>query len=95
MKTLLESANHFLNYTSNPSIFQSPMDVVYFSQAVENYLPYLTESNEVGHHMMDMVANILGKSEFHTVCLKLQNSIFLVELLVNNTKILFAPRISN
>ena len=46
------------------------MDVVYFSQAVENYLPYLTESNEVGHHMMDMVANILGKSEIHTGCLK-------------------------
>jgi len=70
MKTLLESANHFLNYTSNPRIFQSPMDVVYFSQAVENYLPYLTESNEVGHHMMDMVANILGKSQIHTGYLK-------------------------
>ena len=52
------------------------MDVVYFSQAVENYLPYLTESNEVGHHMMDMVANILGKSQIHTGYLKkIQNSI--------------------
>ena len=42
-------------------MFQNPMDVVYFSQAVENYLPYLPESNDVGHYMMDMVANILGR----------------------------------
>ena len=63
MKTLLESAKHFLNFTSNPNLFQNPMDVVYFSQAVENYLPYLLpeSSNDVGHYMMDMVANILGK----------------------------------
>ena len=43
--TLLQSAKHFLNYTQNPSIFQHPMDVVYFSQAVENYMPYLDPSN--------------------------------------------------
>ena len=62
MSTLLESAKFFLNYTSNPDLFQNPLDVVYFSQAVENYLPYLRESNDVGHYMMDMVANILGVS---------------------------------
>lgn len=62
MNTLLESAKHFLNYTSDPRMFQNAMDVVYFSQAVENYLPYLPESNDVGHYMMDMVANILGAS---------------------------------
>jgi hypothetical protein len=39
--TLLESAKHFLNFTSNPELFQDPLDVVYFSKAVENYLPYL------------------------------------------------------
>ena len=73
--TLLQSAKHFLNFTQNPSIFRDPMDVVYFSQAVENYMPYLdlpgenmrrplfsghgTDSN-VGRYMIDMIANILG-----------------------------------
>ena len=60
MGTLLQSAKHFLNYTSDPRTFQNPMDVVYFSQAVENYLPYLSQSNDVGHYMMDMMGNILG-----------------------------------
>lgn len=39
--TLMESAKHFLNFTSNPEIFQDPLDIIYFSRAVENYLPYL------------------------------------------------------
>ena len=47
--TLLQSAKHFLNYTQNPSIFQDPMDIVYFSQAVENYMPYLDQpSRNIG-----------------------------------------------
>lgn len=61
--TLLESAKHFLNYTSDPKLFQNPMDVVYFSQAVENYLPYLVpDSNDVGHYMLDFINNILAVS---------------------------------
>ena len=44
------------------------MDVVYFSQAVENYMPYLDQSLfggrgsdvNVGRYMIDMIANILG-----------------------------------
>ena len=52
MNTLLDSAKFFLNYTSDPRTFQNPMDLVYFSQAVENYLPYMTQSNDVGHYMM-------------------------------------------
>lgn len=52
MNTLLDSAKFFLNYTSDPRTFLNPMDLVYFSQAVENYLPYLTQSNDVGHYMM-------------------------------------------
>ena len=56
------------------------MDVVYFSQVVENYLPYLSQpnreilgmrrplfgghgpDNNVGHYIIDMIANILGVS---------------------------------
>ena len=57
--TLVESASHFLNYTANAESFANPMDVVLFSQAVENYLPYLKEYNDVGHFMMDMVGNVL------------------------------------
>lgn len=61
--TLLDSAKHFLNYTSNPNLFENPLDVVYFSQAVENYLPYLVpDSNDVGHYMMDFINNILAVS---------------------------------
>ena len=71
------------------------MDVVYFSQAVENYLPYLTESNEVGHHMMDMVANILGKSQIHTGYLKKFKTALQVELSENNIKIIIYLRRSN
>ena len=62
MSTLLDSAKHFLNYTSEPRMFQNPMDVVYFSRAVENYLPFLRDSSDVGHYMMDMIGNILGVS---------------------------------
>ena len=43
--TLLESARHLLNFTSNPEIFQDPLDVVFFAKAVENYLPYLRVNN--------------------------------------------------
>ena len=57
--TLVESASHFLNYTAHAKSFQNPMDVVFFSQAVENYLPYLKRYNDVGHFMMDMVGNML------------------------------------
>ena len=61
-RTLLESAKHFLNYTGSTETFKDPMDVVYFSMAVENYMPYLTRLNDpsVGHYMMDMIANVLG-----------------------------------
>ena len=45
--TLLESAKHFLNFTSNPEIFQDPLDVVYFSKAVANYLPYLRVNTNI------------------------------------------------
>ena len=74
--TLLQSAKHFINYTQNPATFKDPMDVVYFSQAVENYMPYLHTSSSgrqfafgsqnsdsnVGRYMTDMIANILGVS---------------------------------
>ena len=79
-ETLYQSAKHILNFTQDPSIFQDPMDVVYFSKAVENYLPHLNQpnqdilvarrpifgghgqNNDVGHYMIDMIANILGVS---------------------------------
>lgn len=60
MNTLVDSAKHFINYTGDPGMFRDPMDLVYFSQAVENYMPYLRQSNDVGHYMMDMIANTLG-----------------------------------
>ena len=78
--TLYQSAKHILNFTQDPTIFRDPMDVVYFSRAVENYLPYLSrpnrevlgvrrpvfgghgQDNNVGHYMIDMIANILGVS---------------------------------
>ena len=57
--TLTESAKHFFNYTAIPKKFQNPMDVVFFSQAVENYLPYLNQYSDVAHFMMDFIGNVL------------------------------------
>merc|ERR1719376_1505481 len=68
--TLLDSAKHFLKHTSDPATFKDPMDLVYFSMAVENYLPYLNRlrrqdrldrnDQSVGRYMIDMITNVLG-----------------------------------
>lgn len=49
-RTLMESARQFLNFTADPAVFQDEMDLVYFSHAVENYLPYL-----VSEHMIPVI----------------------------------------
>ena len=36
------------------------MDVVYFSKAVANYLPYLQIAGDLGHYMISMIENTLG-----------------------------------
>ena len=46
-RTLMESARQFLNFTADPAVFQDEMDLVYFSHAVENYLPYLVSDENV------------------------------------------------
>ena len=47
-KTLIESANHFINFTQDAgSYFVDVMDVVYFARAVENYLPYLERARSL------------------------------------------------
>ena len=45
-RTLMESARQFLNFTADPAVFQDEMDIVYFSHAVENYLPYLVSNKQ-------------------------------------------------
>ena len=45
-RTLMESARQFLNFTADPAVFQDEMDLVYFSHAVENYLPYLVSDEK-------------------------------------------------
>ena len=61
MSTLLDSAKMFINYTKmHYKTFDNPMDIVYFSQAVKNYLPHLSQSSRVGHYMMEMIAIVLG-----------------------------------
>ncbi|TRY63453.1 hypothetical protein TCAL_01835 [Tigriopus californicus] len=59
-KLLLQSSKQFLNFTDNPKVFQDEMDVVYFSQAVENYLPYLSRTSvDLGRYVMSMIENVL------------------------------------
>lgn len=38
------------------------MDVVYFSQAVANYLPHLLRAGDLGHYMITLVENTLAIS---------------------------------
>jgi G protein-coupled receptor 125 len=61
-KTLLESARQFLNFTDDPGVFRDEMDLVYFSRAVGNYLPYLERIGgvgDLGHYMLSMVENAM------------------------------------
>ena len=59
------------------------MDVVYFSKAVANYLPYLQTAGELGHYMISMIENtlavpagILGQSQLRDLaCSRMQSVI--------------------
>ena len=53
-RTLMESARQFLNFTADPAVFKDEMDLVYFSHAVENYLPYL-----VSEHMIPRLFGVI------------------------------------
>ena len=59
------------------------MDVVYFSLAVANYLPYLHRAGDLGHYMISMIENtlaippeVLGQSQLRDhACSRLQSVI--------------------
>ena len=58
-RTLMESARQFLNFTADPAVFQDEMDLVYFSHAVENYLPYLvSEQTNVNEYLLLHCASV-------------------------------------
>ncbi len=63
ISALSQSARQLLNFTRGPQQFQNSMDLVYFTQAIENYLPYLSKSKEVGHYLVDMVSNVIGTDQ--------------------------------
>ena len=69
-RTLMESARQFLNFTADPAVFKDEMDLVYFSHAVENYLPYLVsethDSKTFWRFTVRSLPNLLCVSERFT-----------------------------
>lgn len=58
--TLLESAKHFRNFTSDVRIFKDAMDLVYAVQTVKNYIGYMVMEKELGTVLMDVLSNLLS-----------------------------------
>lgn len=58
--TLLESAKHFRNYTSNLSILKDKMDLIFIVRTMENYLNYLEDEKELGSILLDITNNLLN-----------------------------------
>lgn len=58
--TLLESAKHFRNFTSDIRVFKDMMDLVYTVQTVKNYISYMSLEKELGTVLMDVLSNLLS-----------------------------------
>ena len=57
--TLIQSARKLLEFTSAAEKFQDGMDLVFLSTVLENYLPYLTTSQELASLLVDIAANTM------------------------------------
>lgn len=76
--SILESARHLKEYTSNISIYKDTMDLVYTVDTIENYIK-LQPLELVSNIMMDVVSNLINlpwnylkqSNEEHQSCSKL------------------------
>lgn len=57
--TILESAKHFKNYTSDLKILKDIMDLVFVIKTIENYLDFLEYEKELGAILLDVINNLL------------------------------------
>ena len=60
--TLIQSAKMLLEFTSDYSQFHDGMDLVYLTTALENYLPYLTRSQELASLLVHIAVNTMRMS---------------------------------
>lgn len=60
---ILESARHFRNHTSDIKIFKDPMDLVFVTRTIENYLLYLELEHELSSILMDVVNTLIDLPE--------------------------------
>ena len=60
--TLIQSASKLLEFTSGASKFQDGMDLVYLTTVLENFLPYITSSQELASLLVDIAANTMRMS---------------------------------
>lgn len=58
--TILESARHFKNYTSNLNILKDIMDLIFVIRTIENYLNYLEYEKELGGILLEITNNLLN-----------------------------------
>lgn len=58
--TILESAKHFKNYTSNLTIIKDIMDLIFIIRTIENYINYLEFEKELGAILLDITDNLLN-----------------------------------
>ncbi|XP_030755587.1 adhesion G protein-coupled receptor A3 isoform X2 [Sitophilus oryzae] len=57
--SILESARHFKNYTSNVSVYTDPVDLVYTVETMENYAALLS-SESLKNILMDVTSNLMN-----------------------------------
>ena len=60
--TLIQSAKMLLEFTSDHNQFHDGMDLVYLTTALENYLPYLTRSQELASLLVHIAVNTMRMS---------------------------------
>ena len=60
--TLIQSAKMLLQFTSDYNQFHDGMDLVYLTTALENYLPYLTRSQELASLLVHIAVNTMRMS---------------------------------
>lgn len=59
--SIVESANQLSNYTANNILFGhfiDPMDVVFLTKTVENYLDFVINNHELGNILLDIVTHV-------------------------------------
>lgn len=60
LDSILESAKHFKNYTSDLKIFRDVMDFVYVVRTIENYLNYLKIQPELAPILLDVSNHLIN-----------------------------------